>query len=69
MNEQKTETFEEKMNRLDEIVQALEKDDVPLEKSLELYKQGIELSRECERILKDAELKVETLNKDTDNEE
>ena len=69
MNEQKSETFEEKMNRLDEIVQALEKDEVPLEKSLGLYKQGIELSRECERILKDAELKVETLNKDTDNEE
>lgn len=68
MNDQRAETFEEKMKRLDEIVQELEKEEVPLEKSLELYKQGVELSRECERILKDAELKVETLNKDTDNE-
>lgn len=68
MSEQNTETFEEKMSKLDNIVKELENDDVPLEKSLELYKKGVELSRECEKILKDAELKVETLNKD-DNDE
>lgn len=68
MSEQNTETFEEKMSKLDNIVKELENDDVPLGKSLELYKKGVELSRECEKILKDAELKVETLNKD-DNDE
>lgn len=69
MSSENKETFEEKMGRLDRIVKELESDEVPLEKSLELYKQGVELSRECEKILKDAELKVETLNKGTDNEE
>ena len=38
MSEQKTESFEEKMNKLDSIVKELENDDVSLEKSLELYK-------------------------------
>lgn len=69
MTSEKNETFEEKMNKLDNIVKELENEDVSLEKSLELYKKGVELSRECEGILKDAELKVETLNKDTKNEE
>ena len=68
MSEQKTESFEEKMNKLDSIVKELENDDVSLEKSLELYKKGVELSRVCEKILKDAELKVETLNKDGNDE-
>lgn len=67
MSEQKTEFFEEKMNKLDGIVKELENDDVSLEKSLELYKKGVELSRECEKILRDAELKVETLNKDNND--
>ena len=68
MSEEKTESFEEKMNKLDAIVKELENDDVSLEKSLELYKKGVELSRECEKTLKDAELKVETLNKDSNDE-
>ena len=68
MNVEKNESFEEKMTKLDDIVKELDNDEVSLEKSLELYKKGVELSRECEKILKDAELKVETLNKDSNNE-
>ena len=68
MNEEKNESFEEKMTKLDDIVKELDNDEVSLEKSLELYKKGVELSRECGKILKDAELKVETLNKDSNNE-
>lgn len=60
-------TFEMKMTRLETIVKSLDEEEVSLEKSLELYQEGIKLSQECDNILKNAELKVEELNKDTDN--
>ena len=62
-------TFEMKMTRLETIVKSLDEGEVSLEKSLELYQEGIKLSQECDNILKNAELKVEELNKDTDNDE
>lgn len=61
-------TFEMKMTRLETIVKSLDEEEVSLEKSLELYQEGIKLSHECDGILKNAELKVEELNKDTDND-
>ncbi|CAM4168734.1 MULTISPECIES: exodeoxyribonuclease VII small subunit [Jeotgalicoccus] len=61
-------TFEMKMTRLETIVKSLDEEEVSLEKSLELYQEGIKLSQECDNILKNAELKVEELNKDTDND-
>ncbi|CAD2073721.1 exodeoxyribonuclease 7 small subunit [Jeotgalicoccus coquinae] len=62
-------TFEMKMTRLETIVKSLDEEEVSLQKSLELYQEGIKLSQECDNILKNAELKVEELNKDTDNDE
>lgn len=62
-------TFEMKMTRLETIVKSLDEEEVSLEKSLELYQEGIKLSQECDNILKNAELKVEELNKDTDNDD
>lgn len=62
-------TFEMKMTRLETIVKSLDEEEVSLEKSLELYQEGIKLSQECDNILKNAELKVEELNKDTDKDE
>ena len=61
-------TFEMKMTRLETIVKSLDEEELSLEKSLELYQEGIKLSQECDNILKNAELKVEELNKDTDND-
>ncbi|MCC4721752.1 exodeoxyribonuclease VII small subunit [Salinicoccus sp. RF5] len=63
MTETKSETFEEKMKHLEQIVKHLDEDEVSLEESLKLYQKGVELTAECEKILKDAELKVETLNR------
>ena len=40
-------TFEENMNSLSEIVKQLEKGDLPLEKSVELYENGVKLAAEC----------------------
>ncbi len=56
--------FEAAMARLDEIVQELEKGDLPLEQSLKLFEEGIKLSRICSKRLDEAERKVEILLKD-----
>ncbi|WP_020008392.1 exodeoxyribonuclease VII small subunit [Salinicoccus albus] len=69
MAEKKNESFETKMTALEDIVKKLDEDEVSLEESLKLYQQGVELSSECDRILKDAELKVESLNKKEANQD
>ncbi len=58
--------FEAALTRLEEIVQELEKGDIPLDQSLKLFEEGIKLSRICNRQLEDAERKVEILMKDKD---
>jgi exodeoxyribonuclease VII small subunit len=56
--------FEAAMSRLEEIVQDLEKGDLPLEQSLKLFEEGIKLSRICNKRLEDAERRVDILMKD-----
>jgi len=58
--------FEAALARLEEIVQELEKGDIPLEQSLKLFEEGIKLSRICNKRLEEAERKVEILLKDKD---
>lgn len=55
--------FEECLERLEKIVQELEKGDVPLENSLTLFEEGMQLSASCRKQLEDAEGKVEILLK------
>jgi exodeoxyribonuclease VII small subunit len=55
--------FEETLERLERIVQELEKGDVPLEKSLTLFEEGVKLSNACRQELEQAEGKVEILLK------
>lgn len=54
-------TFEEAMTRLDSIAATLDSGETPLEESLALYGEGAELLAFCEKKLKDAKLKIETL--------
>ncbi|RAP30565.1 Exodeoxyribonuclease VII small subunit [Brevibacillus laterosporus] len=57
--EQETELlFEEAMQRLEEVVRQLEEGDVPLEKAIDLYQEGIQLSRQCALKLDVIEAKV-----------
>ena len=49
---------------LEQIVRQLEDGDLPLEKSLELFEQGIRLSRECQERLSQAERRIEILLRD-----
>jgi exodeoxyribonuclease VII small subunit len=53
--------FEECLQRLESIVQELEKADIPLEKSLTLFEEGMQLSSSCRKELEEAEGKVEIL--------
>lgn len=60
-------SFEEMMKELETIVNQLDNDTISLEKSLELYQQGIALSKSCEKTLSDAEKKVsELMDKEAD---
>jgi exodeoxyribonuclease VII small subunit len=62
--ERQTRTFEASLEALERIVQQLESGDLPLEKSLELFEQGIRLSRECQERLTQAERRIEILMRD-----
>jgi exodeoxyribonuclease VII small subunit len=55
--------FETSLEELERIVKELEKGDLPLERSLELFESGMRLSTECKRLLEDAESRVELLTK------
>lgn len=57
-------TFEASLDALEQIVAQLESGDLPLEKSLELFEQGIRLSRECQERLTQAERRIEILLRD-----
>ena len=55
--------FEESLERLETIVTELEKGDVPLDRALELFDEGMKLSSSCRKELEEAEGKVEILLK------
>jgi exodeoxyribonuclease VII small subunit len=54
--------FESAIAELDKIARTLEEGDLPLEKSLELYERGVQLSRFCHSRLEAAEKRIEILN-------
>lgn len=53
--------FEKSVKELEEIVNRLEKGDVALDESLELFEKGIKLAKECNEMLDKAEKKVSVL--------
>ncbi|MGN0595297.1 MAG: exodeoxyribonuclease VII small subunit [Hominimerdicola sp.] len=61
-------TFEENLARLSEIVAQLENDKLPLDKALDFYKEGINLSVECKKTLENAKLSVKALNGENEND-
>ena len=60
MNEQNR-SFEQNMQRLEQIVRALERGDVPLEESLKLFQEGTGLVRDCGALLDEAEQQVKMI--------
>jgi exodeoxyribonuclease VII small subunit len=60
----KPKSFEASLEALEQIVHQLENGDLPLEKSLELFEDGIRLSRQCQERLNQAERRIEILLRD-----
>ncbi len=54
-------SFEEAYKQLTELVQKMESGEMSLADSVTAYEQGIKLKAYCEQLLKEAELKIETL--------
>jgi exodeoxyribonuclease VII small subunit len=63
MNKKKENNFEIALNRLEEISDLLENEDTPLEDSIKLFEEGIELKEFCEEKLKSAKLKIDKIVK------
>ena len=59
----KTQTYEEAITRLEEIVVGLEQGDQPLDASMKLFEEGIGLVDFCSRKLEKAEQKITELSK------
>lgn len=53
--------FEESIKELEKIVESLERGDIGLEESLDLFEKGIKLSKACNEMLDKAEKKVSVL--------
>lgn len=64
MNDKKM-TFEENMNRLEQIIEMLEKGEAQLDECLSLFEEGVKISKDCMTILDNAEQKIKLL---TENE-
>ena len=62
----KSKSFEENMQRLEQIVRSMERGDVALEESLKLFQEGAELVRSCGKLLDEAELQVKKITADAD---
>ena len=63
MNKKKENNFESALKRLEEISDLLENEDTPLEDSIKLFEEGIELKEFCEDKLKSAKLKIDKIVK------
>ncbi len=60
--------FEEALKKLENIVEAMESDDLPLEALLAKYEEGSRLARACREKLSEAELKIQQLEKNAAGE-
>ena len=59
-----TETYEQKIERLKQIIEKIEDGNTSLDESIRLYEQGAMLVKQCETLLNEAEVKITTLSRD-----
>ena len=57
-------TFEEKLKLLEITVKKLEENDLTLDESKDLYKEGVKLAKECNLLLSKTELEITELKKE-----
>ena len=65
---QKKLTFEDSMQKLEQIVRTLERGEAPLEESLKLFQEGTKLVRSCGKLLDEAELQIKKIAVDLTSE-
>jgi exodeoxyribonuclease VII small subunit len=61
-------TFEQSMKQLERIVQELEGGDLPLEKAIKKFEEGVKLTKLCSEKLDETEKKISILLKDSEGE-
>jgi exodeoxyribonuclease VII small subunit len=59
-------TFEMAMKQLEQIVQDLERGDMPLEKAIKKFEEGIKVSKYCSEKLDESEKRITLLMRDSD---
>jgi exodeoxyribonuclease VII small subunit len=69
MSDSKSINLEKSLAELETLVEELESGDLPLDKAMKKFEQGIKLTRNCQTALKDAEQKVEILLKSAGGDE
>ena len=62
-------TFEEAMNRLSTVVSTLEQNDQPLDTTIDLFEEGLNLVKSCESTLKNFESTIEEIQKRIEDHE
>jgi exodeoxyribonuclease VII small subunit len=62
-------SFEDRLARLEEIVEQLEEGRMSLKKSLELFEEAVAIGKSCKAELAEAELRISTLTTDIEREE
>lgn len=65
----KSNSFEEALSRLSEIVKELDGKDTNLETSMKLFEEGVKLSKYCREVLQTAADKINSVNKEDDSKE
>ena len=68
MSVSKPADLEKSLKHLEQIVDELESGDLPLEKAMQRFEEGIQLTQSCQSALKDAEQKVDILMQDADGD-
>ena len=56
-------SFEEALQKLEAVVEAMESEDLPLETLIQRYEEGVKLAQNCQAKLAEAELKIAQLEK------
>lgn len=68
MTQKERPSFEEALQKLEAIVEKLNDEQITLEKSVELYEEGLKLSKICSETLENAALKIEQIDQNTNTD-
>lgn len=68
MTKKERPSFEEALKKLEAIVEKLNDEEITLEKSVELYEEGLRLSKICSETLENAALKIEQIDQTTNTD-